>query len=438
MKKILPLITLLFVTLSAAAQQINTAKLDSLFGLLEKNNKTMGSFAIAKEGKVVYRRSIGFSDSKDGKLVAANDKTKYRIGSVTKMYTAAMIFQLVDEGKLSLETKVSKYYPQIPNADKMTIEMLLNHKNGLYDFVNDGDEMWITKSYTKQEILGKIGNNPPHFAPGESESYSNSGYLIAAYIIEDVTGKPYNQNLQKRICKKLGLKNTYSPSNNTLKENEAASFGFDNGWNEITDIYFPNVVGVGDILATPQDLIIFNEALIAGKLFSPKCLQIMKTIRPSTFGTGIMQVPFYDKNGFGHGGGTFGTSTIVATYPDDKLTVAFSINGEVYPQNDITIAMLEIAYGKNYNFPVFIDIPVEVLDKYAGVYSSPAFPLKLTITREKNTIIGQATGQSAFPLKATAGNIFTFDAAGIVIEFDTEKSQLVIKQGKYINTLTKE
>jgi D-alanyl-D-alanine carboxypeptidase len=437
MKKFLLLFAIIIFNLATYAQELNTAKLDSLFTLLLENNKSMGSFAIAKDGMVIYKRSIGFTNVKDGKPLPANDKTMYRIGSTTKMYTAAMIYQLVDEGKLTLDTKLDKFYPQIPNAKDITILMLLNHKNGLFDFVNDGeDQEWITEPRTKDELLARIKNNPVRFAPGTNEYYSNSGYLLAAYIIEDVTGKSYDKNLQKRICKKLGLKNTYSPSNTILKNNEAESYWFDENWVKATEIYFTNVVGVGDILATPEDLIVFNEALVAGKLFSTKNMEVMKTIGGSQFGAGIMQIPFYNKTSYGHGGDTGGTHTMVATFPDDKVSVAFSVNGEVYPHNDITIAMLKIIFGKKYHLPKFIEIPAEILDKYTGIYSAPEFPMKVTITRENNMLIAQATGQSSFPLEATDFNKFKFDAAGIVIEFNN--NQLFLKQWGDTDILFKE
>lgn len=429
MKKILLLLLLAF-TQATFSQDLNKAKLDSLFDVLYANNKSMGSFAVSKNGKVIYKRSTGFSNIKQGKPVPANEKTLYRIGSTTKMYTATMIYQLVDEGKLSLHTRLEKFYPQIPNAKDITVLMLLNHQNGLYDFVNDGDLEWITEPRTKAEILAKISNEP-HFAPGENETYSNSGYLLAAYIIQDVTGKSYNENLQKRICKKLGLKNTYSPADNVLKDNEANSYHFLDRWDAATDIYFPNVVGVGDILSTPLDLIVFNEALISGKLFSAKNLETMKTIGKSQFGAGIMQIPFGDKRSFGHGGDTYGTHTIVSTFPEDNLTLAFSINGEVYPHNDIAIAMLKTAFGEPYEIPDFksFDVPAEVLEKYTGIYSSPQLPIKLTITRKETALIAQGTGQPSFPLEATAANKFKFDQAGLIIEFDAEKKQLLLKQG---------
>jgi CubicO group peptidase (beta-lactamase class C family) len=445
MKKIILLATFCFIGFAANAQQLNTAKLDSLFTRLSEKNQSMGSFAIAKDGKVIYSRAIGFANEHQGIMEGSNTNTLYRIGSTTKMFTAAMIYQLVDEGKLSLDTKLSKYFPVVPNAKDITVLMLLNHTNGLQDFVNDDgndfDMSWITQPRSDKELMSMFMDKAPHFAPGASQSYSNTGYLLLTHIIEKVTGKSYNENLQKRMCSKLGLKNTYSPVDNNLKKGEAASFSYSGKWERITDIYFPNVVGVGDILSTPSDLIAFNEALVAGKLFSEKSMATMKTFTGNSgFGAGIMRVPFYDKTGLGHGGDTYGTHTLVATFPEDKLTIAFSVNGEVYPHNDVAVAMLSIVYGKKFNIPEFnaFAVSADLLDKYAGTYSSPQLPIKLLISRKNEILVAQASGQPSFPLEAIAANAFKFDGAGVVIEFEADKNQLVLKQGGGEFTMSKE
>ncbi len=122
------------------AQEINTARLDSFFNALSANNKSMGSFAISKGGKVVYQKALGYSLIDSGEKITATPNTLYRIGSITKTFTATLIFQLIDEKKLTLNTKLAKYFPQMPNAEQITIAHLLSHKSGLADFVNDAKD----------------------------------------------------------------------------------------------------------------------------------------------------------------------------------------------------------------------------------------------------------------------------------------------------------
>ncbi|MEP7257115.1 MAG: serine hydrolase domain-containing protein [Flavitalea sp.] len=429
---LLLLLTGLFSS-SLFSQKINIKKLDGLFDALSINNKAMGSIAISKNGKVVYTRSIGLNNIYNKGKTAASEKTLYRIGSATKMFTATMIFQLIEEHKISLSTKLDKFFPQIPNSRSISIETLLNHKSGLYDYINDQKDLtWITRPQSTKIIIEKITKGKPNSLPNEKFKYSNSGYFLLANILLKVTQQGYNENLQKRICSKIQLRNTYSPLTNELKNNEAGSFSFANGeWTKMTDIYFPNVVGIGDILSTPSDLIKFDEALLGGQLISEASLKSMKTFTDYGFGMGIMKVPFYKKVGFGHAGDTYGTHSVVANFTSDSLTFAACINGEVFPHNDISIGILSICFNEKYEIPTFkvFGVSAETLNKYIGVYSSKVVPLKITITRKDNLLFAQATGQPSFPLEATEQDKFRYVQAGVNMEFNTDKNELIMIQG---------
>lgn len=426
-KYLLTVACIFFIVSQASSQDLNTAKLDTFFNVLSEHNKIMGSFAIAKKGKVVYERSIGYANGN----IPATKNTLYHIGSVTKMFTATMIFQLIDEGRLSLNSTLDKWFPVIPNSRQITIKMLLDHRSGLFDFVNDDtDTSWLTKPHTKDELLKKIISGKTHFLPGTGFSYSNSGYLLLAYIIETITKHSYNDNLQMRICKRIGLKNTYSPPNNTLKKNEADPYVFGTKWEKITDIYFPNVTGVGNILSTTTDLIKFDSMLLGGKLISASNLKLMKTVQDGIFGTGMLIVPSDDSHtGYGFAGDTYGTHTLVLSFSDDQLIVSYCINGEAYPHEDVTTGILNICFNQQYQIPVYIYIPNEILANYVGIYSSTQFLLKFTVTNLKGILTAQATGQSSFTLEAIKKNEFKQSEAGIIMSFDSDKNEMTFKQG---------
>lgn len=432
MTKLFLLLSSFLINTSAYSQVLNTEKLDSFFNALETNNKAMGSFAIAKNGKIIYRRSIGYSKFTETEKIKADENTVYRIGSTSKMFTATIILQLIEEGRLTLETELDKYYSQIPNAKKITIETLLNHRSGLYDFVNDNeDDIWLTKPQNRTTILEEISKGKTHFEPNSKFSYNNSGYYILTCIIEKVLNQTYTDVLKERITSKIGIKNTFSPISNKPHSKEALPYNFINKWTAINDFYFPNVSGVGDILSTPSDLIVFETALFNGQFISQKSLALMKTFKNPSFGMGIMKVPFYSHIGYGHGGDTYGTHSIVAQFPSDSLAIAYSINGEVLPHNDIAIGLLSICFNYKYEIPTFrkIEVSDEILSKYLGLYSNPALPLKITITKNGKTLLAQATGQSAFPLEATEKDKFKFDEAGVEIEFNTDKNEFTMNQG---------
>jgi D-alanyl-D-alanine carboxypeptidase len=348
MKTILTLLGLtVYFCFPAFTQDINTEKLDRFFDSLENNHQTMGSFAIAKNGKIVYSRSVGFSAIDSTQKIPATNMTLYRIGSVTKTFTATMIFQLIEEGKISLYTTLDQYFPQIPDSKKITIDMLLRHRSGLYNYViYQQDSGWIKRPQAKESILDIIATGKPSFPPNRQVAYCNSGYFLLKCIIESINGLSYNENLQNRICMKLQLKNTLSPPDGQPKDNEALSFSLvDNKWVLIIDNYFPNITGVGDILSTHSDLLIFMDALLDGKLTAVNSLHSMKDFRGSgVFGRGIMKINYEKLSGFGHRGDTFGTHTAVARIVDDSLTFASCINGHVVEPRDINIGVLNACY----------------------------------------------------------------------------------------------
>lgn len=413
------------------SQSINQPRLDSLFDILDEKNKAMGSLAISKKGTVLYSKAIGYSFISDKEKLSATEKTKYRIGSISKMFTATMVFQLIEEEKLNLTTTLDKYFPKLPNANTITISNLLNHRSGLHNFTDDPDYMtWMTQPKTQDEMLAIISKNKVDFQPNERASYSNSNYVVLGYIIEKISKQPYSKILNERITSKIGLSNTYFGSKTNPNNNESFSYQFISNWKQEpeTDMSIPG--GAGSIVSTPTDLIKFIEALFSMKLVSQNSLNQMKTITDG-YGMGMFQIPFYTKKAFGHNGGIDGFASSLAYFPEDSLAVAYCTNGQVYPLNDILIGVLSVCFRKDYSIPTFntISLKTEDMDKYLGVYSSTQIPLKITITKDNTTLIAQATGQSSFPLEATEKDKFKFDQAGVKIEFNTDKNELTLKQG---------
>ena len=149
------------------------------------------------------------------------------------------------------------------------------------------------------------------------------------------------------------------------------------------------------------------------------------------FGFGLIQVPFYDMKGYGHTGGIDGFQANAFHFPTEKVSIALTSNGVVYPLNDIILGALSIYFGKEYQLPLFkeaIILTPEELDTFVGVYSSAAFPLKLTVSRNGNTLIAQGTGQPSFPLECVEKNKFKFDQAGLELEFIPAENKMILKQ----------
>ena len=436
-------ITILLTVLSFVtifSQSINKSKLDSLLNVLDEKNKSMGSLTISKNGIVLYSRAIGYSFISDNEKIAATEKTKYRIGSITKMFTATMIFQLIEEGKLNPTTPLDKFFPKLPNADKITISNLLNHRSGIHEFTDDPDyEAWMALSKTQDEILALISKHSVDFQPNEKAAYSNSNYVILGYILEKVSKKSYSKNLIERITSKIGLSNTYVGSKINKNNNESYSYRFDGNWvqaNE-TDTSIPG--GAGCIVSTPTDLTQFIEALFSLKLVSENSLTQMKTIT-DLYGMGMREIPFYTKKAYGHNGRIDGFVSNLAYFPEDSLAISFCSNGEIYPVNEILIGVLSIYFNQEYSIPTFntLSLKTEDLDKYLGVYSSLQMPVKITIIKDNVTLFAQATGQGAFPLEATEKDKFRFDEDGVKVEFNNDKNEFTITQRGTSFLFTKE
>jgi D-alanyl-D-alanine carboxypeptidase len=441
-KSILIMVILSISHPSFAQEPVNTTasgykvKADSLLEDLFKNNKLMASVAIAKSGKIIYEKATGYSQIKvDGKKASTID-TKYRIGSITKMFTAAMIFQLVEEKKLTLDDKLANYFPDLPNSDSISIGNLLNHRSGLFNITDDSTySKWDTSPQSEREMLRKIKSHKPDFQPGEKAAYSNTNYILLGYIIEKLTGKSYSDELKNRIIDKIGLKNTYYGHKINPNDNEASSYSFpEKNWiqSKETDMSIPG--GAGGIVSTPGDLDKFIYSLFTGKLISRESLNKMTTIQDN-FGMGIFQNFFYENKGYGHSGGIDGFISSIEYFPGDSVALAFCSNGMNYNLNDILKDLLSIYYDKPFVFPSFktINIPIKQLAKYEGVYTSPVLNLKITVKRKDNILTAQATNQSAFPLSAVSETQFKFDPAGVTIDFTISKegqvNEFYLKQG---------
>jgi D-alanyl-D-alanine carboxypeptidase len=436
--------TLLTLVLGAAgyAQTLDKARLDQFFDRLAEKNKAMGSLTIAKDGNVLYTRAIGYSQINGTEKKPLTEANRFRIASITKMFTAAMILQLVEEGKLKLTDPLDKFFPQIPNAKKISIEHILAHRSGIHDSILDPNlrPSSNTNAVTKDELLTIISKGAPDFEPDAKHRYSNSGYFLLGLIIEKLAGKSYGEALQERITSRIGLKDTYTATGNIdVNKNESLTyFHLGGDWKQVPETHPSILFGGGSIVSTPNDLAKFIQALFDGKIVSKDSLDQMKTIREGD-GLGMEPFTFAGKTFYGHTGGGDNYGAWLAYLPEEKLAVAYTTNAKVYPVRDIVSGVVDIYYDKPFQIPSFEPIAVspEVLDKYVGVYSSPEAPVKFTITREGATLFFQPGGQSAAPLEATAQDKFKIEGA-VVIEFDAAKNQMIVKRRGGQRVFTKE
>lgn len=419
--------TLFFFGQSVLAQ-IDTAKLNQYFAKLEKNDKAMTSVCIYKNGLFEYDRAIGFADVL--KKQKANVYTLYRIGSISKMFTAVMILQLIEEKKLGFDTKLEKFYPTIKNSHLITMEQLLNHHSGIANFTNQDDyKSYMERPHTKQEMLDIFNKLGSDFAPNSEYQYSNTNYVLLTFILEDITKHTYAEELLKRVCAKAILGDTHVGGKINTANNEAQSYSYENNaWTAETETDLSVPQGAGNIVSTAKDLCLFIEALFHGKLISMPMLEKMKMLKDG-YGYGMLRFPFGKKWFYGHTGGIDGFQSMLGYNEEDKVAFCSVGNGYNYPMNSVAIAMLSAVYDLPYEIPSFINKgKISDIDSKTkeGIYHSNKLDMKITISKKNDTLMAQATNQAAFPLEKVSDMEYKFDLGGIKILFEKEKNDAIL------------
>jgi D-alanyl-D-alanine carboxypeptidase len=429
LKRSLYLLLLLFVgTLPAglSAQPADrTEALDKVLSHFAEHDKFMGSVAFFENGRVRYQFAYGMADVATEQLL--NVETRFRIGSISKTVTAVLIFQLIEQGKLALDTPLARFFPTMPNAAEITIADLLYHRSGLASFTDQPDyTTYMTERKTPEELLALMAGLEPVFAPRERNEYSNTNYVLLGYIIEEVTGKPYGQVLKKQITQPLGLAHLYYGGAPNPLRNEAYSYRPGAaGWEKepITDMSIPH--GAGALVATPAALTRFMHALFSGELISESSLEQMTTLE-NGFGMGLFRFPFGDRYAYGHNGGIDGFVSNVAYFPEEEKAIAITVNALNGNLNDILIAALSTWFDVPYELPDFSERPIELtaeqLAAYAGTYTCPAAaesggPAMLKLWVKEGQLWGGPTEANAIPLTPFSPTTFRFDPAGITLEF---------------------
>jgi CubicO group peptidase (beta-lactamase class C family) len=431
--------TLLAVALFASgyAQTLDKGKLDQFLDRLAQKNKGMGSLTLAKAGNILYSHSFGYRYVSGSQKTPGDASTKYRIGSITKTYTAVMVFQLVEEGKLKLSDTLDRFFPQIPNAPKITISHILNHRSGIPNMEADGS---AAQPRTKEEIVARIAQGRPDFEPGTQSKYSNTGYNLLGQIVEKVGGKPYQDVLKERITSKIGLTDTYALAigQTDPARNEAVTYHYIDGWKEGNEMDFSIPGGAGAIVATTSDMARFIQAVFDLKLISANSLKQMTTMLDDE-GMGMVTFSFAGRTMYGNTGGGGSSGAWLAYDPEEKLALAYATNMKIYTVTNIVSGIYDIYWHRPFEIPSFdpVEVSPEILDRYVGVYSTPDAPVKLIITRRGATLYFQPPGESAVPLEATAQDKFKIDPA-VFFEFDAVKGTMTIKRPNGERTFAKE
>lgn len=396
----------------------------------------MGSFSIYSNGEEVYTKSTGFENVESN--VHASSETQYRIGSISKSFTASLIMQQIEQGKLELSTLLSEYYPQIPNADNITIEDMLRHRSGIFNFTSADDfPMWMYTDATKEDLIERISSYSSAFEPRSESEYSNSNYVLLTFILEDVTGREYAELLQSNICIPCGLTHTYLGLAHDTANHEAFSYLPAGHWMRYPPANMSIPLGAGAIVSTPSDINQFYNCLFGGEIVSSSSLASMKK-DANGYGIGMFPNTRFGRLGFGHTGGIDAFQSQVILFPEENVSIAYTLNANSY--EELMNGLTKIYFEEEFDLPLFAaetEVSNDILLSYVGTYSSNAFPLKITISVANGKLQAQASGQPSFELKAESNTRYSFLPAGLVMEF-SDDTNFTLEQGGASFNFTKE
>jgi D-alanyl-D-alanine carboxypeptidase len=339
MRKLL-LLLILFLNSSLLFSQTLTEKIDALTDSVLANTKLPGMIVSVVCGDFTYEKAKGYADVIN-QVPMTLDKV-FRIGSVTKTFTITVLLQLVDEGKLSLDDPISKFFPDFPNGQNITVRMLANMTSGIYNYsetkdFEDSIENNPLKHWTAGELVEIALRNSPYFEPGTDFHYSNTNTIMIGMIIEKLTGNSLADETKNRIFIPLGLKNTSIPSNNLMQGDY--SHGFNAGdslvlpYEDLTIKLDPSLGGAaGDILSNIEDLKVYVRALGNGTMIS-KNAQEQRLKWATNMNNGAMGYGlgiFKTKDSYlGHNGGIPGFTNLTVYSPEKNCSVIVMYNVQI-------------------------------------------------------------------------------------------------------------
>ncbi|KAA3638704.1 MAG: serine hydrolase [Proteobacteria bacterium] len=440
----------LLISLSAFAKtDINRtaeAPLTEYGQALAEHNRMLGTWAlyqgdvpIFKQTWVPPKKNSDKDGDKDGtgiSLQQSQSVSQYKIGSISKTFTAVLTFKMIEAGKLSLNTPLAQFYPKVANAKDITIGHMLTHHSGIASYTDSADFMTYYQSpQTPEQMVARIEALPAAFKPGEKGVYSNSNFLLLGYILEQISGQNYADLLKQHIVEPLNLKHTYYGMDDN--NSDTVSYQWHNAQNQwqAIDPWSLSVAGAaGAIISSSDDLQLFFRGLFNDKLLSKDSLKQMTTLTDG-FGYGIFQTKAKNNDheviGYWHNGGIEGFASHAIYFPEIEVTTVVLSNGlNKTGMDDLNSALIDAYFGHSLdNKLAALEVKAEQLKPYTGYFQSDTSPLDIEVMLMDDQLLAQATGQGAFPLSPDGEHRFTFQPANIEMLFKADMNSFTLNQG---------
>jgi CubicO group peptidase (beta-lactamase class C family) len=424
MKRIILLFLLPF---TLTAQKNYPQLLDEYMQALTNIKDFSGAVLVTKQNKVLLKKGYGMADREW--TIANTPDTKFRIGSVTKQFTAACVLQLIEAGKLSPDDKLSKFYPDFPKGDSVTIHMLLNHTSGIASYTDQKDFMSVaTLSWPKDSMIAYFKNKPYNFSPGTKWAYNNSGYFLLGCIVEKVSGQSYETYLQQNIFNPLDMKNSGVDKLDSVLIFRAKGYSKKGKKTVNADhISMDWPFSAGVLYSTLDDLYKWDRALYENKILSDASRKKMFTPGMSNYGYGIIIDSLENHLRIWHNGGIPGFSSNLSRFVNDDIcTVVFSNNES--NTDFVAIAMANILFDMPVEIPYIhkeVKINPDILDRYVGKYSAG---LTLELIKKDGKLWRHREGTPDIELKPESETKFFYaDGTDRQLEFEVDASGKVVK-----------
>lgn len=436
-------------------------KIDAVMAETYKPGQPGAAVIVRKDGRTLFRKGYGLADLELNVPVAPD--MVFRLGSITKQFTAVAILMLAEQGKLGLRDEITKFLPDYPaQGRKITVEHLLTHTSGIQSYTDMPE--WLPlwrKDMTLKELIDLFKDQPMQFEPGASWAYNNSGYILLGAIVEKVSGKSYEAFVDEAIFKPLGMKQSYYGSTERVIPRRIPGYqmgkgGFVNApYLSMTQPY-----AAGSLLSTVDDLALWSEAVFSGKVVRKEWLD--KAFSPyklangesSGYGYGWFLGDFAGHRSVEHGGGINGFTSYEMTFPEDGLFLAILTNSAAAGRDPEprAVKIARLALGLPEPERKAVSIPEADLDALAGVYENEERQT-FTVSRDGGKLYAQRQGGAKNELLAaspteffTAGNPARFlavkNASGRVttlrIESRIGPAQVFVKTAKSIPSPRKE
>lgn len=422
-----------------AAMPSPAVLVEAMFKEIIPTNSPGAAVLVARNGKILFQRGYGEADREKHLPITAD--TQFRIGSITKQFTATCILQLQEEGKLSVNDSLAKFFPDFPRGEEVKLHHLLTHTSGIKSYTDKPGFLESAPKFVQPEdLINSFKNDPFDFAPGKGWHYDNSGYFLLGQIVAQVSGEPFADCLRKHIFEPLGMKHTGIHYRGIVLEHEAVGYSYANGQSpKSLDWDMSRAGGAGALYSTVGDLFLWNEAIFNGKILQPASrlaaftpVKLPPDAQGMDYGYGWITSANRGLRVIGHSGGLNGFSSDLARFTNQNFTVVVLANA-LPPPPGLSPGALAQEIGQIY---LWADMePRKTLvadskadprtyDDFVGQYDYGGAICE--ITRVGNRIFAQLTNQPKWEIFPRATNEFFWKVVEAQITFErNEKGEVV-------------